>query len=1081
MSSQPTAVKPFYRRRPLALALALLLVSLGSWIALFLVRFDLNDYREQLQARLSEYLEMPVQLGTAHLRLRDVGIAVSFDDIHLGDEQTVYEIESPEFWVVLEWQGLLQRQLRFSRVGLIRPEVRITQPAPEPAPVPSQEPTRQPFDIGMLLDTQIHNLAIHDGRLQISSRDELGESRTLMLSDISATVQGLGLGSPCQIDLRGSLQQEEHPAQLALLGSIELPSTAASWQATSLDLHLDLTGLESTTLLRYRPTAAAGLTASGRLDGALQFSGTPADGLTVRTEFRATDLLVRPGGLYAEGVPVHSLRTSGIIRQGEHSLRIEELDLALDGLSAAGTLQVERGPGGPAVQIRLTDSTLPIAAVKRWLPGNVPAADRLRRQLAGQGTLRVERGELRFGPGDAPPGAWLQHLQGTADGLAWDLANGQNVELSSLQFSCAESLCRLDDGRLQVGPLAIGFDGTLTTPPDRPVAMELKASGQSASAELLKWLWPQSPAQLVASGPVTISTQLTGTPEQLLADLDVDLGQLELSYADALKLPIDSSARFNLHGTLNAQGFGIDHAHLHWQSLEGWLNGRVAPTDPTGTRLQARLEITDLATARKLSPYIADLDMHGAATVDLAWPAADQGSPAAINISLSEVAIATGDAIGDLSHINGRLRLADNGLQSEAMRAHLGSSPLRFQARVADLTNPVLDLEVEAAAIRADELIFFSDRSMLRNIKGKMAISSSAVELKPVDVTLDGGTQASVRGRIEIAKQPKVFLDITSDYARVDEIIGLWTDESESSAAARHVRHQQQSGPRVQAEVKILAHAKTGDLYGMAFQKAEAVIIPRPDMLVIHPLDFRVEEGFCNAQVLVDFAADGPPLLRISGHTEDVDAYQIHNELLKRKSILRGRLRGDFYLQGRTGKTFLPTSYGNFHLMIRDGVLRQMPFLSKVFSILNVSQLFALKLPDMAVEGLPFSELSGDLLLDKGVFKSEGLVVKSEAMNQTYLGEFSLIENRLDLTMAVQPLGTVDKIVSRLPVAGWLLTGEDKALITAHFTIKGNADDPEVDAIPATSISSAAMGIIRRTLGLPVKLVEKPSLLWGGD
>ena len=102
-------------------------------------------------------------------------------------------------------------------------------------------------------------------------------------------------------------------------------------------------------------------------------------------------------------------------------------------------------------------------------------------------------------------------------------------------------------------------------------------------------------------------------------------------------------------------------------------------------------------------------------------------------------------------------------------------------------------------------------------------------------------------------------------------------------------------------------------------------------------------------------------------------------------------------------------------------------------------------------------------------------------MNQAYKGQFNLIEKEIDLALEIHPLGTVDKIVSRIPVAGWLLTGENKALLTAHFSVKGKAGDASVAAMPLDTLAEPTIGLLKRTLGLPFKLIEDPQILWGGD
>ncbi|MEJ2520171.1 MAG: AsmA-like C-terminal domain-containing protein, partial [Desulfuromonadales bacterium] len=79
------------------------------------------------------------------------------------------------------------------------------------------------------------------------------------------------------------------------------------------------------------------------------------------------------------------------------------------------------------------------------------------------------------------------------------------------------------------------------------------------------------------------------------------------------------------------------------------------------------------------------------------------------------------------------------------------------------------------------------------------------------------------------------------------------------------------------------------------------------------------------------------------------------------------------------------------------------------------------------------------------------------------------------------PLGTVDKIVSRIPVAGWLLTGEDRALLTAHFSVKGDVNDATVQVMPLDTLSEPTIGLLKRTFNLPMKLIKDPHILWGGQ
>jgi len=71
----------------------------------------------------------------------------------------------------------------------------------------------------------------------------------------------------------------------------------------------------------------------------------------------------------------------------------------------------------------------------------------------------------------------------------------------------------------------------------------------------------------------------------------------------------------------------------------------------------------------------------------------------------------------------------------------------------------------------------------------------------------------------------------------------------------------------------------------------------------------------------------------------------------------------------------------------------------------------------------------------------------------------------------VQPLQTVDKVVNRIPIVGWILTGKDRSFITTYFEAKGPIEDPQVTAVPVKSLAKGVLNIFKRVFQLPGRLV----------
>ena len=124
----------------------------------------------------------------------------------------------------------------------------------------------------------------------------------------------------------------------------------------------------------------------------------------------------------------------------------------------------------------------------------------------------------------------------------------------------------------------------------------------------------------------------------------------------------------------------------------------------------------------------------------------------------------------------------------------------------------------------------------------------------------------------------------------------------------------------------------------------------------------------------------------------------------------------------------------------------------------------------MVSEGMPYNDIKGTFAVKDGTVSTNDLFVASNAMNMSLVGKHDFINDNMDFTLGIQPLQTVDKVVSRIPIVGWILTGKEKSLISAYFEIKGKSTAPQVSAIPVSSLGKGVLGIFKRVFQLPAKL-----------
>ena len=1062
-------------RHPLFWAAGLFVAGLALWVGHFLATFDLDQYREQIAGELGGQLKMPVHLGAAQMELREAGIAFRFADLRIGTPGSAIELQAEKLWLQLAWHGLLLKKPVLTEVALHAPHLRLTGIDAASVPVATESPA---FDFASLRGVRIRRLEIHQGSVVYTPAPANGPP--VRLADIEAEIGDFGAGRQTTCRVTGNWGENSNtPARLVLDGRAELPDEGPlariAW-----DLDLDARRLDAQHLASLVHNRL-GLHAKGTFDLALSLKGAPATGLALAADLTGAGLGVKPAPEKPTFFPINKLRLGGTWQRQEGRADFRKMTLQIDDLQLNGDFSLREDGSGRNFTGQLKESSLPLDHVRYWIPPALLESSPIFSKRRPGGVLDISSAGLHAAA--APDqqgfgGLVLDELQAELKGVSWDLDGQRTIDLHSLGLRLDKEQWFLERGVATVAGLPTTVAATLTPQADGipRFTLDMKISGPAGTFAALRNA--PLPEKLALAGDLALNGHLEGTLAQYRLTLEADLAALEVNYGDQVKLPAQPGNRLTLRGQGTRSALTVEQADLQLAALTGQATGTIDwAADPT-LQLSAVLHLPELAAAYPYAPAVGKLQLRGGVAGYVTADGPLAGPKTKIELELTDVAIPAHGFVADISQLKGRLLLNGKSLQGNDLKALLGKSPVSLQARVADLAAPRLELDVQAPSVRADEVIFRSDRIMLRNLDARLLFDQEGLWFKPVKVGLDGGTRATVTGSVKNFDAPRVNLEITGDYAKVEEIIGLWTWESPAAESARRARNAA-APPHRTPPISIQVAAKSGDLYGMAFTNARTVIVPTDEMLLLRPLDFNVGGGTCTTQVMVDYTGKFP-LLRLSGHVDDIDAYEVYNELLDRKSVLRGKLGGDFYLQGELGKPgFLATSYGSFNVRVSDGLLRQSPMLGNIFSLLNVSQLFKLKLPDVSTEGVPFTKMTGEMLIDRGIIHTEEIVVESDAINMTYVGKYDILRDNLDLVVVAKPLGTIDKVVSSLPVAGWILGGKERALITVQFQVTGPGENPTITAIPISAISKGILGIFQRTLGLPLKLVEDPAILWG--
>ncbi|MBW2172414.1 MAG: AsmA-like C-terminal region-containing protein, partial [Deltaproteobacteria bacterium] len=191
---------------------------------------------------------------------------------------------------------------------------------------------------------------------------------------------------------------------------------------------------------------------------------------------------------------------------------------------------------------------------------------------------------------------------------------------------------------------------------------------------------------------------------------------------------------------------------------------------------------------------------------------------------------------------------------------------------------------------------------------------------------------------------------------------------------------------------------------------------------------------------------------------------------VNKKGLMVGKfnLDGEVKAQGKA-KDVARSLQGDLKFTAGKGRIHRSNVLVQIFGFLNVTDIFKGELPDLVEEGFAY-----DSITVMGSFQGDKLVVSEaivdgQSMQIFAEGNVNLTDKTLDFTVAVAPLKTIDFIVSKIPLVNYILGG---TLISIPMSVKGDWGDPKVTGLSASGVGSGLMGIIERTVKLPVKLIE---------
>lgn len=1050
--------------------LILVLTLLATAGALLLPRLlDLDNYRDQILAELRQALKRPVAYSSAKFTI-NYGLAISFSNV------TVKEPDGNTDFVTAD-----RLTCRIALLPLLHKHVVIKGLQAEKPLVRLERRGDGRFNFSDLLEQDsaapplsVRQVKIRNGTIRFNDMLASASGLVTKIEDVDLHLSTLARGEKSDVKLSGQFTGGGS-GRFSISGKARLSPRNKPLSETALDLNVETKQMEVGHFWPYYNGYVPFKKVLGRMDAHATFNGK-LRGFTSTGKIAFSGLRFDYQPVFRSALTPASLQLKYGMELTGKDVLVKGLELALDGVDIKGSCAIrDINTKDPRITAQVITSNFDFAKCYQYIPYGIivkDTADWIEQHIKG-GIYRLDEGRLdgrisQIIHMEKEDNYNVLYIRGRVEKGLITYGSGVptfNTIKGVLEMKGKDFLLHQMSGKFGTAPFTL--EGRITDYPlVTPCAYPFKMTISPGQGELAWLLGKSRGGRLLYNGNGSLNLSGEGFTSGYHLAGAWNLTPAAYTYAGMVSKPVGMPSSINFKLDLTPKGATVSALHytLGPMALDLSANYPFA----TGSRLDLLIN-TNLFNIGEIAGMLPAINKHqpsGRMQLSVAGENETGGGDGFKwrgSLYLTNASFKPSDKMKQVSAINGRIVFNDAAMESSQLSARVGSSSFSGKGSISSLEPLAISTSFSAPRIDLSDFGFNQGKPVnISRVRGDLTFKDNNLQIKE----LTGQANSSllhVKGAIIDINNPKLGLTVTSPFLDVADILAFG-----ELAKAR----QPGEKSSFNFELKATVRAETGTFRDIPFEKLNTAVQIANRIVYLQPMETAIFGGRLTAKVRIDTLSK-PGRYQAEFRLANASAEQIMQQLSMDRKELTGtmNLEGELTAKGESAAEFKKSALGSVKIFAQNGSMRQFSVLSKVFSILNVSQLFKLKLPDMVSEGMPYNSIRATVAIKDGVVSTNDLFVASNAMNMSLIGKHDFIRDNLDLTLGIQPLQTVDKVVSHIPIVGWILTGKDKSLITTYFEIKGKSDNPKVSAIPVKYLGRGVLDIFKRVFQLPAKLV----------
>ncbi len=337
---------------------------------------------------------------------------------------------------------------------------------------------------------------------------------------------------------------------------------------------------------------------------------------------------------------------------------------------------------------------------------------------------------------------------------------------------------------------------------------------------------------------------------------------------------------------------------------------------------------------------------------------------------------------------------------------------------------------------------------------------------------------------INLVNPPEVYLRIDGDTVYLSDIVNIadpgQEDEKKQSDAEQSEKpesySEEDSSPHAKWTVDI--KSKNGTLERLKYTNLDTLFYFYRGVYDFSYLRCDAYGGKWEADGALDTVGEGNQKFNNKVKISGMNLGDFLKDVMPEFDKMDGTMdvAGNISGNGLSWTRFSKTLNAELDYTVKDGLINKFDGMAQLWSILNVVPLFIERKEKQKGEGLPFNSLKGRFEFKEGVGTTSDTMLEGNVIRVSAVGDADIGNRKLNLRIGVKPFTSIDSVVSKIPIAGKILTGKEKSLVVSYYEVGGTFEDPTAVSIKGESIARGVIGIIRRILEIPAKALSSDKL-----